>query len=298
MPYVKDSKWTKYKPQSYEMKIQIIRAEDWKMDGGAGFGLIPKTLWSKQYPADDLNYIMMASRLLYIEIEERKILIDAGMGHKQSEKYYAHKYIQPGNSLLNSLKQANIDPAAITDVIVTHLHDDHVGGATYLDEGIVKLQFPNANHWISKAQWDWAITPNKREAGAYFNANFIPILEAGKITFFDSEGEHIPNIFFKIYNGHTVGNVIPVIKYKGKTLVFMADFIPYVASIPIPYISATDIQPVISLSEKEDFLNEAAANQYYLFFEHDFYHEIATVEFQGSKVVHQKSISLEEFLAL
>jgi len=144
------------------MNLRIVSAEDWKMDGGAGFGLVPKTIWSKQYPADDLNYIFMADRLLLVEDEGRKILIDTGMGDKRGEKYYGFKYIQKENSLHASLKKLNILPEEITDVLLTHLHDDHVGGATYYEGEDVKLTFPNATHWVSKQQWDWAINPNTR----------------------------------------------------------------------------------------------------------------------------------------
>ncbi|MCK5846488.1 MAG: MBL fold metallo-hydrolase, partial [Bacteroidales bacterium] len=255
------------------MKISNIRAEDWKMDGGAGFGLIPKTIWSKLYPADENNCILMSSRLMLIETDDRKILIDTGMGSKRGDKFYKFKYIQDTNSLSNSLKEAEIKPESITDVIITHLHDDHIGGATYYQGDQIKLYFPNAIHWVSKAQWDWALNPNKREAGSYFRDNFIPIKEAGKLKLIEKNGEYIPNIEFRIYNGHTVGNIVPIIKYKDKKIAYMGDFIPYVAALPLPYISANDIQPLLSLSEKEEFLNEAAKEDIYLYFQHDYYNE-------------------------
>jgi glyoxylase-like metal-dependent hydrolase (beta-lactamase superfamily II) len=278
------------------MQLHIVRAEDWKMDGGAGFGLIPKTLWSKQYPADDLNYIFMSSRLLLVEQEDRKILIDAGMGNKRGDKYYSHKYVQPEHSLAKSLEQLGISNLEITDVILTHLHDDHVGGATYIEQGEVKLFFPNASHWVSRAQWEWAMNPNKREAGTYFQDNFVPILDAGKISFIETQAFHIPHIEFRIFDGHTVGNIVPIVHFGEKQIAFMCDFIPFVASIPLPYISATDIQPLLSLTEKENFLNEAAEKGIYLFFEHDYYHEACTVEHSFKRIVLKQTFELKEIL--
>ncbi len=278
------------------MNLHIVQAELWKMDGGAGFGLIPKTIWSKQYPADELNYILMRSRLLLVADGDRVTLIDTGMGRKRGDKYYQHKYIQPGNDLETSLSELGFKPEDITDILVTHLHDDHIGGATYFEGDELKLFFPNATHWISKAQWDWAMNPNKREAGAYFQDNFVPLLEAGKVNFIEEEGFHIPHIEFRIYNGHTVGNMIPIVHYQEKQIAFMADFIPYVAAIPLPFISATDIQPLISLSEKEAFLNEAADKGIYLFFEHDYYNELCTVEHTFKRVAHKASYYLKDIL--
>lgn len=278
------------------MKLHIIRAEDWKMDGGAGFGLVPKTIWSKQYQADELNNILMSNRLLLIEDENRLTLIDTGMGNKRGDKYYKFKYLQGGNDLNKSLATVGFKAEEITDVILTHLHDDHVGGATYLEDEDLKLAFPNATHWVSKAQWDWAMNPNKREAGTYFQDNFVPLQEAGKLKFVENEGEHIPNIYFRIYNGHTMGNIVPIINYGDKQIAFMGDFIPFVASIPLPFISSTDVQPLESLSEKEAFLIEAAEKGTFMFFEHDYYNEVCTVEHNFKRIVHKESFSLKDIL--
>jgi glyoxylase-like metal-dependent hydrolase (beta-lactamase superfamily II) len=278
------------------MKLHIIRAEDWKMDGGAGFGLVPKTIWSRQYPADENNNILMSSRLLLVEVDDRRILIDTGMGQKRGEKYYSHKYILADHQLEKSLKEAGFSFSDITDVLLTHLHDDHVGGATYFDGEKVQLTFPNATHWVSKSQWDWAMHPNKREAGTYFKDNFIPLLDANKLRFIEGDGMHLPNIEFRIYNGHTVGNIVPIIQINGKQIAFMGDFIPFVASIPLPFISSTDIQPLLSLSEKEAFLNEAAEKEIYLFFEHDYYHELCTVEQTFKRVAYKQTFKLAELI--
>ncbi len=278
------------------MNLRVVSAEDWKMDGGAGFGLVPKIIWSKQYPVDELNYILMSDRLLLIEDENRKILIDTGMGNKRGEKYYKYKFIQPGNSLESSLENLGVSPNEITDVLLTHLHDDHVGGATYLEDNQIKLTFPNATHWISKQQWDWAINPNKREAGTYFKDNFVPIHEAGKVKFIEENGFYIPNIEFRLYDGHTVGNIVPIIHYGDKRIAYMGDFIPFVASIPLPYIQANDIQPLISLKEKEEFLNEAADTGMYFFFEHDYYNEVCNVKHTLKRVSHNESFKLKDIL--
>jgi glyoxylase-like metal-dependent hydrolase (beta-lactamase superfamily II) len=176
------------------------------------------------------------------------------------------------------------------------MHDDHVGGATYYDGETAKLFFSNAVHWVTKTQWNWAINPNKREAGTYFKDNFIPIADAGKVKFVEEEGMHIPNIDFRIFNGHTMGNIVPIIHYNNSKIAFMGDFIPFQASIPLPYISATDIQPLLSLSEKEAFLKEAADDGIYLFFEHDYYNELCTVEHTFKRVAHKKSFKLKDIL--
>jgi glyoxylase-like metal-dependent hydrolase (beta-lactamase superfamily II) len=225
---------------------------------------------------------------MLIETEDRLVMIDTGMGRKKPEKYYKFKYISGDDSVAKGFEELGYSFDQVTDVILTHLHDDHVGGAVYHDEdGNPQLTFPNATHWISKAQWDWAYNPNKREAGTFFRENFVPIQEAGKLALVEEEGEHIPNVNFKIYNGHTIGQMIPHIQYQDKTIVYMADFIPTVAHLPIHYIAGVDIQPIIALEEKEAFLNEAAEKGYYMFFQHDYHHEMCTVQ-HGSKGVELK----------
>lgn len=279
------------------MRIHKIEAEGWKMDGGAGFGLVPKTIWSKQYPSDDLNYIKMSSRLMLIETDEgRKVLVDTGMGNKRGEKYYKYKYIFDPISLEDALSDAGFKSEDITDVVLTHLHDDHVGGAVCKNGDDLELVFPNATHWLSEEQYDWAINPNKREAGTYFTDNFLPIEEAGKLKLVKENGTYIPGIEFRIYNGHTQGQMLPFVKYEDKTFVFMADFIPFVASIPLPYVASVDVQPLITMVEKEAFLNEAADQEYYLFFEHDFYNEICTVEHNFKRVSLKNTYKLSDLI--
>jgi glyoxylase-like metal-dependent hydrolase (beta-lactamase superfamily II) len=279
------------------MKLHKIEAEVWKLDGGAMFGLVPKTIWAKQYPADENNAIKMSTRLMLIETDEgRKVLVDTGMGNKRGEKYYKYKYIIDSISLEEALNNAGFKAKDITDVVLTHLHDDHVGGAIKMNGTAYELVFPNATHWLSEDQFNWAINPNKREAGTYFPDNFLPIQEAGKLELVKENGEYIPGIEFRIYNGHTQGQMLPFVEIDGKTFVFMADFIPFAASIPLPYVASVDVQPLITMTEKEAFLNEAADKNYYLFFEHDFYNEVCTVEHNFKRVALKKTYKLDELL--
>jgi len=279
------------------MKIHKIEVETWRLDGGAMFGLVPKTIWSKQYPADENNTLMMSTRLMLIETDEgRKVLVDTGMGNKRGEKYYQYKYIMDSISLEYALKNAGFSTDEITDVVLTHLHDDHVGGAVRKNGDAYELLFPNAIHWLSEAQFNWAINPNKREAGTFFPDNFLPIHEARKLQFVKENGEYIPGIEFRIYNGHTQGQMLPLVEVDGKTFVFMADFIPFVASIPLPYVAAVDVQPLITMKEKEEFLNEAADKNFYLFFEHDFHNELCTVERSSKRVVLKKTYKLSDII--
>ncbi len=279
------------------MKIHKIEVEVWKLDGGAMFGLVPKTIWSKQYTPDENNALKMSTRLMLIETDEgRKVLVDTGMGNKRGEKYYQYKYIVDPITLEESLAKSGFKTEEITDVVLTHLHDDHVGGAVLKKGKNYELVFPNATHWLSEEQFYWAINPNKREAGTYFSDNFLPIEEEGNLKLIKENGEYIPGIEFRLYNGHTQGQMLPFVKVEDKTFVFMADFIPFVASIPLPYVASVDVQPLITMEEKEAFLNEAADNNYYLFFEHDFYNEVCTVEHTFKRVALKRTYKLDELM--
>lgn len=277
------------------MRIHTINAENWKLDGGATFGLIPKTIWNNVYPADELNYVNIKNRCLLIEEGERLIIIDTGLGRKQREKFYKFKFIFGDDSLEKGLADLGHSFEDITDVVLTHLHDDHVGGAVYRDENQeLKLTFPNATHWVSSLQWEWAMHPNKREAGTFFKENFVPIHQAGKLKLVEEEGSFIPNIYFKIFEGHTVGQIIPVISYKDKKIAYMADLVMSVAHLPMPFIPAFDIQPLVALKEKEAFLEEAVRENYYLYFEHDYYHEICTLLQTDKGIRHNEILTLKD----
>lgn len=277
------------------MKLYSIIAENWHSDGGACFGVVPKAIWEKNYPADEKNLVKLTNRSLLVENGKRLILIDTGFGNKRNEKYYQYQFFHGGDSLEKSLKKAGFDFEDVTDVILTHLHDDHVGGATRLDDnGNPVPVFPNAMYYCSKAQYDWAMNPNKREGASYFKDNFIPLEKAGKLQFIDENTKSFPSMRFLIANGHTQGQLVPIIDYNGKTIVYTADFIPSIVNVPIAYIPAFDTRPLLSMEEKERFLEEAANNDYYLFFEHDFFTEMCSVEHTKKGVRVAKTFTLDQ----
>ena len=260
------------------MKLIPIIADVWKMDGGVAFGVVPKSIWQKIYPADENNMLDIVNRCLLIDFGEQRILIDAGMGRKQSNKYYQHRGVNPHVTLEKALAAAGYSHQDITDVLLTHLHDDHVGGVTvYNSSGKAEPLFPNATFWCSKTQWEWAIHPNKREGASYFPDNLLPLLNSGRLKFIESEGEFLTGINIRTINGHTMGHILPLIGTRNGTIVYMGDFIATAANIPIPYIPAVDIQPLVSMDEKSRFLEEAIQKKYILFFEHDYFNECCTV---------------------
>ncbi|HPT14349.1 MAG TPA: MBL fold metallo-hydrolase [Bacteroidales bacterium] len=260
------------------MKLIPIIADVWKMDGGVAFGVVPKSIWQKIYPADENNMLDIVNRCLLIDFGEQRILIDAGMGRKQSNKYYQHRGVNPHVTLEKALAAAGYSHQDITDVLLTHLHDDHVGGVTvYNSSGKAEPLFPNATFWCSKTQWEWAIHPNKREGASYFPDNLLPLLNSGRLKFIESEGEFLTGINIRMINGHTIGHILPLIGTRNGTIVYMGDFIATAANIPIPYIPAVDIQPLVSMDEKSRFLEEAIQKKYILFFEHDYFNECCTV---------------------
>ncbi len=262
------------------MKLHSINTGTFKLDGGAMFGVVPKTLWNKVYPADENNLCTWALRCLLLETDNRRVLIDCGIGNKQSEKFLGHYDIVGNDGFEKSLAHTKISADEITDVILTHLHFDHCGGAVKYNEEKTAFipTFKNATYWIGKQHWDLANNPNPREKASFLKENFIPLLDAGKINFIENESDLFENVSVKIFNGHTVGQVIPFVKFNGKTIVYMADLIPTSAHLPLPWVISYDTKPLISLSEKEEFLNEAADNNYILFFEHDNYNECCTVK--------------------
>lgn len=280
------------------MKLHVINVENFKLDGGASFGVVPKSIWSKTVIPDENNMIDVCNRLLLVEINDRKILIDSGIGDKQGEKYLSFFYIT-GNTLEKGLTEKGFQPTDITDVILTHLHFDHVGGCMKYNADKTKLLpvFPNATYYCSKAQWDWAINPNPREKASYHKENYMPLFECGRLEFIHEEQELFEGIFLKIYNGHTEGQIIPVIDYNGRKVVFMADFIASVAHIPVPYVPGFDVQPLLTLKEKTAFYEKAIQENYVLFFEHDFQNECCTVQ-MTKKGVRLNNIFLLKDLSL
>ncbi|MCX6232423.1 MAG: MBL fold metallo-hydrolase [Bacteroidetes bacterium] len=272
------------------MELYAINTGNLKLDGGAMFGVVPKVMWNKLYPADENNQCNWSMRCLLAVDGDRKILIDCGIGNKQDEKFFANLYLNGDDNLHTSLAKAGYTTDDITDVVLTHLHFDHCGGAVQnkADKSGYDLTFKNATYWIGKAHWELANKPNAREKASFLKENFVPLMEAGKVKFIEVDTTLFPGFKVKIFNGHTVGQVIPHIEYKGRTVVYMADLMPASVHIPLAYIISYDTQPLVSLSEKESFLNEALANDYILFFEHDIYNECCDLQ-QTEKGIRPKN---------
>lgn len=277
------------------MNLYPIKAGNFKLDGGAMFGVVPKVLWNKTNPADEKNLIDIAARCLLIEDGDRLILIDSGMGDKQSEKFFSHYSLWGNDSLDASLKENGFHRDNITDVFITHLHFDHCGGVVQRNDTRTgyELAFKNARIWSNEEHWQWAIAPNKREKASFLSENIVPIQESGQLNFisrsnttFQKSSELGFGVLF--VNGHTEKQMIPHIEYKGKTIVFMADLLPTAGHIPLPYVMGYDTRPLLTLDEKELFLDNAATNGWYLFLEHDAHNEIITVQHT------QKGVRLKE----
>lgn len=277
------------------MQLYSIPTGHFKLDGGAMFGVVPKSLWSKQYPADENNMIDMVMRCLLVVDGERRILINNGIGDKQSEKFFSHYYLSGNESIINSLAAYGFKPEDITDMFLTHLHFDHCGGSVKMntDKSGYELTFPNATYHISAPQWKWAMNANKRETASFLIENIKPIEESGHLKLFANGDNVLPNIEVKLFNGHTEGQAIPFIPYKGKTVVFVSDTLPTKAHLPLPWIMSYDTRPLITLQEKEVFLDEAAENNYVLFLEHDAYNECFTVLKSDKGFRASESFSLE-----
>jgi len=280
------------------MKLYPIETGNLKLDGGAMFGVVPKVLWQKAYPCDENNLCNWAMRCLLVVDGDRKVLIDNGIGNKQDEKWLSHYYLNGDDTLENSLEKAGYRPEDITDVILTHMHFDHCGGSVTwnADKTGYQLAFPNATYWTSRQQYEWATNPNRREKASFLKENIQPIQESGQLKLIEEEGEFIPNITFKLYNGHTDGQVIPHIHADGKTVVFMADLMPSAAHIPMPWIMAYDTRPLQTLHDKERFYAEAVENNYVLFFEHDLFNEACTLTDTPKGVRVEKAGKLAEFI--
>ncbi len=244
------------------------------------FGVVPKSIWNKLNPADENNLCNWAMRCLLVEDENRRILIDTGIGNKQHQKFYSHYHLSGIQPLEQALAAIGYSKDDITDVLLTHLHFDHCGGAVSRINDQLAPAFPNAVYWSNERHWKWATNPNDREKASFLKENILPLLEHGKLKFI-AEREGImfsPNISIRFVYGHTDGMMLPQINYKGRTMVYMADLLPSVGHIPVPYVMAYDMFPLITLEEKKNFLQEAADNNYLLFFEHDPVHECAEVQ--------------------
>lgn len=276
------------------MDIRLIPlwAGNFKVDGGALFGVIPRVLWSKQVPCDADNFVEMTNRCLLVDQGKRKILIETGTGDHYPERFRNNQGLTGGQPLLDSLAEAGYSPGDITDVLFTHLHWDHVNGAIQNRLGLLSLTFPNALHWCSRRQWDHAFVSNARDKVTFFTEYFHFMDESGQLRLVESEGELFPGIMIRLFDGHTPGQMIPFIRYRDKTLVYTADLIPTSAHIPLLWISAYDLYPVTTMEEKDSFLAEAAEHGYVLLFEHDFYTECSTLSKNGKRVVLKEKFLL------
>ena len=286
------------------MKLYPIESGNFKLDGGAMFGVVPKTLWSRTNPADNNNLIDLATRCLLIEDGGRLILIDNGMGDKQSEKFFGYYSLWGTHSIDKSLAKYGFHRNDITDVFLTHLHFDHCGGSVRWnkDKTGYEVAFKNAKYWTNDNHWEWATKPNPREKASFLSENILPIQESGQLNFikrpendFVDQSELGFGIFFA--DGHTEKQMIPHIQYQDKTIVFCADLLATAGHIPIPYVMGYDTRPLLTMDEKAKFMNAAADNNYYLFLEHDAHNEIITVEKTEKGVRLKERFTCDEILS-
>jgi glyoxylase-like metal-dependent hydrolase (beta-lactamase superfamily II) len=283
------------------MKFYPIEAGNFKLDGGAMFGVVPKPIWSRTNPADSNNMIDIASRCLLIENGNRLTLIDTGMGNKQSDKFFGYYYPWGNFTLEKSLKEKGFHKNDITDVFLTHLHFDHCGGAVQRNKNQTGYEstFKNATYWSNEKHWNWATKPNRRERASFLSENILPMQESGQLKFVSDPKEYFSTaneldfgIFFA--DGHTEKQMIPHIDYKGKKIVFMADLLPTAGHLPLPFVMGYDTRPLLTLPEKEMFLNMAADNNYYLFLEHDAHNPIITVKHTEKGVRLNECFTIDE----
>jgi glyoxylase-like metal-dependent hydrolase (beta-lactamase superfamily II) len=277
------------------MQLYTINTGYFKLDGGAMFGVVPKTMWNKLNPADENNMCTWAMRCLLIQEGNKLILIDNGIGRKQDDKFFGHYYLHGNDSLETSLAAYGFGKDDITDVVLTHLHFDHCGGSIERQGDQLVPAFANATYWSNERHWQWATAPNDREKASFLQENILPIQQSGQLRFQDTASPAsaiLPSLRFYYTFGHTDAMMLPMIQYKGRTVVFMADLMPSAAHLPIPYVMAYDMFPLTTLQEKKTFLTEALQNEYILFFEHDPQIECCTLQ------MTEKGIRSKDFFQL
>lgn len=266
------------------MELHIIDAGYFLCDGGGIYGGVPKLLWSRQVPADERNLIQLAMRCLLVIEKDRRVLIETGAGEKLSWKFVENNGIENKHVLIDSLQKAGYQPEDITDVLHTHLHWNHCGGGTQFDALKKAIPtFPNATYHCCRSQWENALHPNPREDDAFFTDDLLPVEEAGLLNLIDEEGELFQGFEMRIFNGHTPGQIIPILHYNKKKIAYVSDLIPTVANIPLKWVAAYDLFPVTTMEEKQSFLREAVDENMILFFEHDLKYECATVKWDEQK---------------
>ena len=265
------------------MRQYPVEAGNFKLDGGAMFGVVPKTLWERTNPSDDKNRIEMASRCLLVEEGKRLILIDTGMGNKQGDSFFRHYGLWGDYSLVSSLALAGFHPDDITDVFFTHLHFDHCGGAVNKDNtGKLIPAFKNAYYWVHKSHWEWATFPNAREKASFLPDNILPLEQSGQLKFIEDPGPFIKETPFpfsiQLIDGHTEKQMLPLIEYQGEKILYAADLVPTVGHIPIPYIMGYDTRPLLTLKEKEQILRNSFEKEVLLFLQHDPHHQLISLQ--------------------
>ena len=280
------------------MRLHSFNITNFKIDGGAMFGVVPKILWEKHYPADENNFCNWSLRSLVIDTGDRVVLIDNGFGNKQSEKFFSRFHLNNYKGLEEGLAEGGYKPEDVTDMVLTHLHTDHCGGGvkTTEDGNGYKMTFPNARYFVSKDQWEWAVNPNMREKDTYLPENLHPMEESGQLHLIEEEREICPGVSLRLFNGHTRGQIIPFISYNGRTIVFAADLLPSTVHIPLPYIMSYDVMPLETLKEKELFLKEALDNGYVLFFQHDYYNECCNLQDTHKGIRAKDTFLLQQWL--
>ncbi|PWJ59355.1 glyoxylase-like metal-dependent hydrolase (beta-lactamase superfamily II) [Dyadobacter jejuensis] len=280
------------------MKIHIIDTGFFKLDGGAMFGVVPKSLWNKQNPADEKNLCSWAMRCLLIEDDSQLILVDTGLGDKQDEKFFGYYDLHGDATLLSSIHKAGFSPEEITDVVLTHLHFDHVGGAISRSTGQQELvpTFPNATYWSNEAHWNWANDPNPREKASFLKENILPIEASGQLKFIYPHHTPFANIDFICVDGHTEQMMLPVINYKGQKIIYAADLIPSSYHISLPWLMSYDVRPLETMKEKKDLLSMALNDQAILIFEHDPVYEAAILEATNKGIRIKERGPLDLFL--
>lgn len=278
------------------MKLHVINTGFFKLDGGAMFGVVPKSIWQRTNPADENNLCTWAMRCLLIEDNGKLILIDNGIGTKQDERFFSFYHLHGSDNLSGSLKRSGFSENDITDMFLTHLHFDHCGGGVNVIDGKSELTFRNARYWSNQDHWLWATKPNSREKASFLKENILPMQESGHLSFVDIGKSPFSQFDIYFVSGHTDKMMIPKIKYEDKTICFMADLLPSTGHIPLAYVMGYDTRPLLTLEEKDAFLNEAASNNYVLFFQHDPVNECCTLKQTEKGVRLDRVFPLSEIL--
>lgn len=276
------------------MNLHTIETGFFKLDGGAMFGVVPKSIWNKLNPADENNLCNWAMRCLLVEEGNRLVLIDNGVGDKQDAKFFSHYFLNGDDSLSKSLQKAGFTEDDVTDVFLTHLHFDHCGGSVKWNNARTGYEpaFKNATYWSSERHWKWAAHPNAREKASFLKENILPIEESGQLKFIEDGGKLFDGFEVLYVNGHTEAMMLPIIKYQGTHIAYCADLIPSAAHVPLPYIMAYDMRPLVTLEEKSTFLLDAGKRNYILFFEHDPVNECCSLE------MTEKGVRVKEMMPL